>query len=165
VKGEYDDGEDWGAVEDLVDGLGLDPFDPFGRQSAGAATGSRPVRWRDLAPENAATEWAALRDWVQWVTTRFDIPVTVIPNCWWRHPALVDELSALHVAWRTAYDPQDSGLGPLMWLERWHAARTRLRAAYSGSCSNGHKDIKRRSWDDVTDQGEWDAWVKDTHGQ
>ena len=165
MKGEYDDGEDWGPVEDLVDRLGLDPFDPFGRQGADAAAGSRPVRWRDLGPEDAAPEWAALRDWVQWVTTRFDIPITLIPNCWWQHPALVEELSALHVAWRTAYDPQDSGLGPLMWLERWHAARTRLRAAYSGSCSNGHKDTKRRSWKDVTNQGKWDAWVKDTHGQ
>jgi hypothetical protein len=52
-----------------------------------------------------------------------------------------------------------------MWLERWHAGRTRLRAAYPGSCNNGHKDSKRRSWDAVTNQDEWDAWVKDTHGQ
>lgn len=163
MKNEYDDGGDWGPVEDLVEGLGLDPFDPFNRNTA--ATGPGPVRWRDLPPEDAAAVWVELREWVEWVTIRFDIPVIVIPTCWWRHGALVEELSALHSAWATAYDPQDSGLGPIMWLERWHAARPRLRAAYTGSCTNGHKDNKPRTWENITDQSEWDAWVKDTHGQ
>jgi hypothetical protein len=93
------------------------------------------------------------------------VPVTTIPNCWRQHPALVEELSALHVAWRTAYDKQDTGLGPVMWLERWYAAKARLREAYPGSCTTGHKDAKRRSWDGVTDQGEWETWAKDAHGE
>lgn len=51
-----------------------------------------------------------------------------------------------------------------MWLERWHAAKARLREAYPGSCTSGHKDSKRRSWEGTTNQGEWDAWVRDAHG-
>ncbi|MBX3193853.1 MAG: hypothetical protein KF727_01970 [Microbacteriaceae bacterium] len=164
MKNEYDDEEAWGPVEDLIAGLDLDPRDPLGRGGSDAAAGSRAVRWRDLPSDQARGEWQALRDWVEWVTVRFNVPLSLIPNCWWKHPALVEELSALHVAWRTAYDPQDSGLGPVMWLERWSAARPRLREAHTGSCSNGHKDPKRRSWADVTDQGEWDAWATDAHG-
>jgi hypothetical protein len=163
MKDEYDDEEGWGSVEDLVDGLGADPFNPFAR--AGAAAGSRPVRWRDITPEDTPASWIVLRDWVEWVTVRFDVPVSLIPNCWWRHPPLVEELSALHTAWATAYDPQDSGLGPVMWLERWNAARGRLRTAYPGSCSSSHNETKPRSWDNATDQGEWNAWVNDAHGQ
>ena len=68
------------------------------------------------------------------------------------------------VAWRTAYDKQDTGLGPVMWLERWYAAKARLREAYPGSCTSGHKESKRRSWKGTTDQGEWDAWATDAHG-
>jgi len=164
VRGEYDDEEDWVPVEDLITGLDLDPFDPLARTGSDASPGTRAIRWRDLPPDLAPVEWGTLREWVEWVTTRFDVPVTLIPSCWWKHPALVEELSALHVAWRTAYDKQDTGLGPVMWLERWHAAKVRLREAYPGSCTNGHKDPKRRSWEDTTDQGEWDAWAKDAHG-
>ena len=163
MKGEYDDDEDWAPVEDLIGGLDLDPFDPLNRSGNAAAPGSRAVRWRDLAPEQARVEWNTLRQWVEWVTTRFDVPVSLVPNCWWQHPALVEELSALHVAWRTAYDQQDSGLGPVMWLERWHNAKARLRAAYPGSCNNGHQPIKRRTWTDITDQDECDAWANDAH--
>lgn len=161
---EYDDGSEWGPVEDLIAGLALDPVDPLSRGGSDAAPGSRAVRWRDLPPEQARVEWQILRDWVEWVTTRFDVPVSLIPDCWWKHPALVEELSALHVAWRTAYDKQDTGLGPVMWLERWHNAKARLRAAYTGSCIDGHKESKRRTWDRTTDQGEWNAWATDAHG-
>jgi hypothetical protein len=157
-RSEYDDGEPWGSIDDLVDGLGIDPA------TYGASTGTRPVRWRDLTPADTAAEWTVLRDWVEWVTVRFDIPPTVIPACWWRHGALVEELSALRTAWAAAYDPTDSGLGPVMWLERWYAAKPRLRNAYAGSCSNGHKDSKPRDWSDATDQSEWDAWVTEAHG-
>jgi hypothetical protein len=164
VKGEYDDGEEWGPVEELIGSLDLDPFDPLARGGSDAAPGSRAVRWRDLPPEQARVEWETLRQWVEWVTTRFDVPVTLIPDCWWKHPALVEELSALHVAWRTAYDKQDTGLGPVMWLERWHNAKARLRAAYPGSCTNGHQPHKRRSWADTTSQDDWNAWASDAHG-
>lgn len=126
---EYDDGRDWGPVEDLTAGLGLDPDDPLRRGGSDPAPGTRAVRWRDLAPDLAPLEWQTLRDWVEWVTARFDISVSVIPNCRWKHPALVEELSALHVAWRTAYDKHDTDLGPVMWLEGWHNAKPRLRAA------------------------------------
>ena len=165
MRGEYDDEEDWVPVEDLIAGLDLDPFDPLSRTGSDPPAGTRAIRWRDVPPELAAVEWETLRQWVEWVTTRFDIPLTTIPPCWWKHPALVEELSALHVAWRTAYDKQDTGLGPVMWLERWHAAKARLREAYPGSCTAGHKDPKRRSWDGVTDQGEWETWAKDAHGE
>ncbi len=165
MRGEYDDEEDWVPVEDLIAGLDLDPTDPLTRSGSDPSPGTRAIRWRDLAPELAPIEWQTLREWVQWVTTRFDVPITLVPTCWWKHPALVEELSALHVAWRTAYDKQDTGLGPVVWLERWHAAKARLREAYPGSCTSGHKDPKRRSWDGVTDQGEWEAWANDAHGE
>lgn len=164
MRNEYDDEEDWAPVEDLIAGLDLDPFDPLARTGSDASVGTRAIRWRDLPPELASVEWATLREWVEWVTARFDVPVTLIPTCWWRHPALVEELSALHVAWRTAYDKQDTGLGPIMWLERWHASKARLREAYPGSCTNGHKDSKRRSWEGTTDQDDWNAWANHAHG-
>lgn len=164
MKNEYDDHEEWASVDDLMTDLDLDPVDPFHRSGLTPADGTRAVRWRDLPPELAPLEWQTLREWVEWVTVRFDVPVSLIPNCWWKHPALVEELSALHVAWRTAYDPQDTGLGPVMWLERWHNAKARLRNAYPGSCTDEHHEPKRRSWEGITDRGEWDAWTKDAHG-
>lgn len=164
MRGEYDDESEWGSVDDLIADLDTDPNDPFHRTGAHAPSGPRAVRWRDLPDDRAPEEWEALREWVEWVTVRFDIPVSLIPNCWWQHPALVEELSALHVAWRTAYDEQDTGLGPVMWLERWHLAKARLRAAYPGSCTDRHHPAKRRTWKDITDQDEWNAWTTHAHG-
>jgi hypothetical protein len=164
MKSEYDDEDDWVPVEDLIARLDLDPDDPFERGGSDPASGTRAIRWRDLPADLAPAEWQTLRDWVEWVTVRFDVPVSTIPNCWWKHPALVEELSALHVAWRTAYDKQDTGLGPVMWMERWHNAKSRLRAAYPGSCNNGHQPHKKRSWKGITKQDEWDAWATDAHG-
>ncbi|HEY8588165.1 MAG TPA: hypothetical protein VIL55_01305 [Naasia sp.] len=159
-KGEYNDGEEWAPMEDLLTDLTLDPA----LESAYSTGNARPVRWRDLPAERAAEEWDALRAWVEWVTARFDVPLTLIPTCWWKHPALVEELTALHTAWRAAYADTDTGFGPLMWLERWHTAKARMREAYPASCGNGHKESKRRSWTETTDQDEWNAWVTDAHG-
>jgi len=124
--------------------------------------GSHPVDWRHLQPEQVSVEWTALREWVEWFTVRYTVPVSVVPDCWWRHGALVEELSALHVAHLAAFDDSDSGFGPIGWHERLALARPRLQNAGAG-CASGHFELKPRSWDAATDEAEWDAWITETH--
>tara|TARA_R100000365_G_scaffold3528_1_gene11928 strand:- start:36219 stop:36707 length:489 start_codon:yes stop_codon:yes gene_type:complete len=158
-------GDDDMPLADIIAELELDSDDDAFDWSGDAPTlGVHVVRWRDLPDEEARAEWAALRDWVEWLTVRYDVPVSVVPTCWWRHGALVEELSALHTAWRTGFDATDSGFGPVGWHERWALAQARLRHAYTGSCSSGHKDPKHRSWAGTTDDEEWDAWTSQAHG-
>lgn len=150
-------------IEELVAALRLDGYDPLDRGGSSAALGAQPVSWRELSDDDARTKWDELRDWVEWMTVRYDIPEVVVPRCWWRHGALVEELSALHTAWEAAFDSTDAGFGPIGWHERFAIARPRLRAAYPGSCTNGHQDRAPRSWKDATNEQEWDAWAGSAH--
>jgi hypothetical protein len=85
-----------------------------------------PLRWRDLDRDAAAQTWAWLIDWVDWLVGRYQLAEEV-PACWFRHPPLTEELTALAAAWHTAYDDAGPADGPLLWHERFARARTRLR--------------------------------------
>lgn len=122
------------------------------------------INWRMLDDAEAREAWIALRGWVEWFTVRYNVPVSIVPACWWKHGALVEELSALHVAHLAAFDPADSGYGPIGWHERLAQAQTRLQRAGSG-CTSGHFELKPRSWDGETDEAEWDAWIDQSHAR
>jgi hypothetical protein len=85
-----------------------------------------PLRWAELDRDAAAEVWAWLIDWVGWVVDRYQLAEEV-PACWYQHPPLIEELSALAAAWHTAYDDAAAADGPLLWHERFARARLRLR--------------------------------------
>lgn len=144
-----------------------DEYDPADRDGSSEPLGAEVVNWRELTPSEAPAVWAALRDWVEWLTARYNVPVTLIPDCWWRHGGLVEELSALHTAWVAAYDTVDAGYGPIGWLERFQTATERWRTGthYTGSCSAGHVASPTRTMRDKTDEQAWNAWVRATHAE
>ena len=118
--------------------------------------------WRHLSGAEARQAWTALREWVEWFTIRYDVPISIVPTCWWKHGHLVEELSALHIAHLASFDRNDTGYGPLGWHERWAAAQQRLQRA-GGGCTSQHHEMKPRSWDAATDEAEWDAWIDQSH--
>lgn len=143
----------------------LSGFDPASRYGNSSPIGGLVTNWRELTGAEATERWTALRNWVQWWTTRYNIPVSVVPNCWWQHGNIVEELSALHTAHVAAFDASDAGFGPIGWHERLAIAVPRLSRAYGGGCNNGHKPPKPRSWAGVTDEQEWTAWASQAHAQ
>jgi hypothetical protein len=159
VTGRSDDEID---IERLI-AQELVGFNPAHRAGSSAPIGAVVVNWRNLPDEDAAQTWAKLRDWIEWVTVRYNIPLSLIPNCWYQHAALVEELSALHTAHTAAFDESDAGYGPISWHERFAAALPRLAKAYGGGCTRGHDPLTPRSWDDVITEQEWDRWVTTTH--
>jgi len=128
-----------------------------------AASSVSIVDWQTLEDADAPAAWNALREWVEWFTVRYDISDLVVPACWYRHGNLVDELSALHTAHRVAFDASDNGLGPITWHEQLGEALSRLRHAYYGQCSNGHRGYRPRSWTGAIDEAECDGWVREAH--
>ncbi|MDX2377698.1 hypothetical protein M4I32_12890 [Microbacterium sp. LRZ72] len=154
-----------------------EPFDPVAliaadaarvadknsRSGSSAPLGATVINWRTLTGSAAAMAWADLRDWVEWFTSRYNVPVSTVPDCWWQHGALVEELTALRTAHAAAFDPTDTGYGPISWHERLTVALPRLTRAYSGGCNTTHRSNKPRSWSNVTDEQEWEQWTSQAH--
>ena len=149
-------------LDDLL-AQGMSDFAPDLRHASSAPIGVTIVDWRTLSDADAPDTWNRLRTWVEWFTVRYRISESVVPACWYKHGQLVEELSALHTAHTAAFDEGDGGFGPIGWHERLSLAIPRLTRAYVGGCSRGHDPIRRRTWTDVVDEQEWDAWTSRAH--
>jgi len=86
-----------------------------------------PVNWELLTAAEAEIEWLELNGWIDWLRRSYGLPATVIPPLWHRHPELVWELSALHLAWLCAYEPEADGAAPLGWHRDFAETQQRLR--------------------------------------
>lgn len=143
---EYD--ED-GAADDLED---VDDAPPVGLPEP-----PHPIRWDTLSADEAEAEWLDLNAWVSWLRRAYGLPASVLPPFWYRHEELLWELSALHLHWLGAYDPEQHGSAPIAWHADFAAARERLRDWVSTSGTRLDRDRPTR----VTD---WPGEVPTDHG-
>ena len=105
-----------------------------------------PYCWRHVSATEARGLWVRLREWVDWVNGRyFASSWESIRPCWFRHPAAVEELTALWAAWESAYRAADNGEGfsdaALWWHEKLHAVVHRLWDEQFAECKAGHQDL------------------------
>lgn len=118
-----------------------------------------PYCWRYVSAAEARGLWVRLREWVDWVNGRyFASSWESIRPCWFRHPAAVEELTALWAAWESAYRAPDEGEGfsdaALWWHEKLHAVVHRLWDEQFAECKAGHQDpdVYERSTDPSFDE-------------
>ncbi|MEE4546251.1 hypothetical protein V2S66_30335 [Streptomyces sp. V4-01] len=106
---------------------------------------------------------AAVAEWLGWLHTRYPL-ADDLPACWWRHPAAVDTVTALHNAWSAAYEGAGAdGRAQLEWQTRWlPAALTAVRAWLPASCFQGahSDDPAARYGRAVDDPDAFDAQVR-----
>lgn len=99
----------------------------------------RPSRfcWDGLDRASAARLWEELVRWVDWLRYRYEI-VEKIPPCWYRHPRLVEELTALMAAHRAAYHQlhAEGKTGLPYWTDMaaWHTQYLRPFLAIVRDC-------------------------------
>lgn len=107
-----------------------------------------PINWNVLAADEAETEWLELNAWVNWLRRTYGLPTSVIPPLWHRHAELVWELSALHLHWLCAYDPEQHGSAPLGWHRDFADARQRLRdwVAACGTRLDHDRPTRQTTW-------------------
>jgi len=107
-----------------------------------------PVNWNLLNAHDLEQEWLALNDWVAWLRRTYGLPAAVIPPFWHRHPELMWELSALHIHWLCAYDPEQNGSAPVGWHRDFADARNRLRewVAASGTRLDRDRHTRQTVW-------------------
>lgn len=107
-----------------------------------------PVNWNLLTADEAEAEWFELNKWVNWLRHTYGLPASVLPPFWHRHPELVWELSALHLHWLCAYDPEQNGSAPHGWHRDFADARQRLRdwVAASGTRLDHDRPTRQTAW-------------------
>ena len=107
-----------------------------------------PINWNLLNADDAEVEWLELNRWVDWLRHTYGLPASVIPPAWYTHPELLWELSALHLHWLCAYDPEQNGSAPLGWHRDFADARQRLRewVAASGTKLDHDRPTRQTVW-------------------
>jgi hypothetical protein len=110
---------------------------------------SGPYVWHTLSATDGAKLWEALADWVGWLRGRYPL-ARQIPLCWWRHPELVEELTALWLAWREAYTEKGASLTAAAdWHGRWLPEFLRRVGAggWNIACEGEHKERIKTLYD------------------
>jgi hypothetical protein len=96
--------------------------------------------WRDLGPHAQTELMAQLAAWTAWLRHRYPL-ARKIPGCWAQHPELIEELTALWLAWQGAYQQPDAPLTTAAdWHDRWlPGLLQRLEhGAFALDCSESH---------------------------
>jgi hypothetical protein len=134
------------ASSDREPPLDEDPFDEL--DGPLIAEPPHPINWNLLTAAEAEVEWVELNRWVNWLRRTYGLPASVVPPLWHRHPELVWELSALHLHWLCAYDPDQHGSAPFGWHRDFADARQRLRdwVAMSGTRLDRDRPTRLASW-------------------
>lgn len=108
-----------------------------------------PVNWNLLTANDLEAELLELNRWVDWLRRTYGLPSSVVvPPYWHRHPELLWELSALHLHWLCAYDPDQNGSAPIGWHRDFADVRQRLRdwVAASGTRLDRDRPTRQTTW-------------------
>jgi len=138
--------EEYGDLEtrlETVEGALADLIDAVSERPAGG-----PWLWTRLDKDRQVALWEELAEFVAWLTARYLSNLQVreyrLPPCWYRHPVVVEQLTALMVAHQGAYNEAAAEPSPALvdWHERslWPTLdRLRHLKVFSG-CDDGHQD-------------------------
>jgi hypothetical protein len=111
-----------------------------GQQAARSATPSAWC-WRTLGEQGSEELWTELKDWVTWIRHRYPLAKKIVP-CWPEHPEVVEELTALWLAWQAAYEQPDPQLTAAAdWHDRWLPGLLRRleHGPHAVDCSDKHQ--------------------------
>lgn len=87
--------------------------------------------WRTMPVDECVERWEALNEWVTWLIHRYELNSSRIPDCWYRHGAVVEELSTLYTFWLAAFQPDGSGGGPIGFHREMTGTFTRFKEDYN----------------------------------
>lgn len=127
-----------GVLHSLLSPPGVDEVDEFDeRDSATERAMAPPVHWPSLDPAEAADRLRELRVWVETLQVQRFPEMVRLPDCWDRHPYIVELLQAVYDHERASF----SSLAPPTAAVGWHMVLRDVEARLRSFLS----DIKCRS--------------------
>jgi hypothetical protein len=107
---------------------------PAGDGAAPAAPAPRRWVWAAMEPADRRERLRELAVWVDWLRRTFELH-NQVPACWYRHPPVVEHLTALYVGWlRTYAGEPGTGVPEADWINTLHGFVPRLQLA---ACAAG----------------------------
>ncbi|GHH54921.1 hypothetical protein [Streptomyces candidus] len=121
-----------------------DTEEPASAPAPGGASEKKPDPpqrwvWANMPVGERETRLGELVLWVDWVIETYEVR-SQIAKCWYRHPRILEQLTALYVGWARTYagDPSKVGLrGEVDWIKEFYSFLPRLNSA---SCQSVHTD-------------------------
>jgi len=97
------------------------------------------TEWHAMTEPEYVLAWEELRGWTAWLVGRYRLVLEDrLPDCWPRHPELIEELWALR-AWRAeAYGPEGAGQSAVYWHQALVAFLGHVSTWWAGGCRAGH---------------------------
>ncbi|MFK0258493.1 hypothetical protein [Streptomyces sp. NPDC090445] len=92
--------------------------------------------WAAMDPDERRIRMRELATWVDWLRTTFELH-NVITHCWYRHPPVVEHLTALYTAWTRTYTGETEPgreLAEADWIHTLYAFMPRLQLP---ACATG----------------------------
>ncbi|RJQ92380.1 hypothetical protein [Amycolatopsis panacis] len=104
---------------------------------------TRPLSWLDLADgddsdgaEAAQVVLCELSAWLVRVLLRYPDAAAAVPECWWWHPDVVEELVCLMRTWLAAYVDKDATVGRAAdWHDRYRPGAIKRIKTVTANCS------------------------------
>ncbi|GAA1937443.1 hypothetical protein GCM10009716_49400 [Streptomyces sodiiphilus] len=147
-----------------------DPADAWSSRSPERAEFSqRRWVWEAMEPAERIQRLNGLAAWVKWLRNRHELH-NEIPACWYRHPPVVERLTALYAGYVRTYMAPSPGRdhAEIEWI---HALSSLLPQLKRPGCSGGHHDPPHRKRDQAAAgedfeeflQAQWPTTAPVTH--
>lgn len=120
---------------------------------------SGPIHWPNLSAGGAASEWPALRSWVEGLVERFShLDHHVIPRCWFLHNGHVEALAALRDQERVNYSETAPGTAGVDWHRAFRDVEMRLHEWTAQLACGAAHEVRTHQVRSL-DSNEWDHFV------
>jgi hypothetical protein len=107
---------------------------------------ARRLIWAELPADRRVVRWDELEVWVRWLVERYRLG-PLIPPCWPAHGWAVEELSALHAAWKGVYRGPGFPDGPAGWMNVLAQFIGRIRTIWADQvCGQYQHEEPGPSW-------------------
>ena len=144
---------DLDEIANVTTDVAADLLSRIGELETTLVPGRSPAAWswRDLGPGASEQLRDELSLWVGWLRSRYPL-ARKVPPCWPEHPELVEELTALWLAWQYAYEERDAPLTAAAdWHDRWlPGVLHRLEhGPFAIDCANEHHGRSPTSYEEL----------------
>jgi hypothetical protein len=114
--------------------------------------------WAAMGSEEREQRLTELVEWVAWLVDTYELR-NQVARCWFRHPRLVELVSALHIGWVRTYVGDPTKLttrAELDWIKELYSLIPRLNSA---SCQAAHLEPPAATY---SMREAFDSWLAET---